>query len=327
MCGILSSTTQEKHNMVIMKHNRERGNSPRAPVVEIEARVSLSASEDVGVASAPLEQELVNEGIELAALLTGREAAVAVAADLRVAKVVQHTESLPLLPGNSHAAVGRDLTKPLHIHVLHDVEGAGGNQTSEQVMIKRKLVNVVDLLKLGENQTFSWTIWVESWTFCPLFFCHVAILQQPEPPAPDSWGKGDSGLEGTGHNSTLSVARAAGDTEAGRVNASLSLGELERVDNAGDTPGPCGERTGRVAGPVQVVELATAAGRAALLLGNVVVIEVDGGHASRDRERRAKGAKVDNGRVRTRPGRTVVDGDGEGNGLAALRDRDGKRAS
>lgn len=61
-------------------------------------------------------------------------------------------------------------------------------------------------------------------------------------------------------------------------------------------------------------------GRVVLLLGNVVVIEVDGGYVSRDREGCVKGVKVDNGWVWICFGRMVVDGDGEGNGFVVFRD-------
>ncbi len=96
-------------------------------------------------------------------------------------------------------------------------------------------------------------------------------------------GKEDALLESTSDERSLSVARAPRDTKAREVDFRLWFC-LEDVDDAADGPGPRGHgRRGRV-GAVEGVEIAEASAGGVVLLGDLVVVEHDGGDVGGDGE-------------------------------------------
>lgn len=131
----------------------------------------------------------------------------------------------------------------------------------------------------------------------------------------------DAVIERARDEGALAVARAPRHADAGRVDA-RGGGRLERVDDPADAPRPRRHRTGAVPAAVERVEFALVAAAGALLRGEVVVVEGDGGDAGRDGD--AGVAVGDDGRVGRGARRGVRDGDGEGDGLAALLRGDGQ---
>lgn len=131
----------------------------------------------------------------------------------------------------------------------------------------------------------------------------------------------DARVERARDEGALAVARAPRHADAGRVDA-RGGGRLERVDDPADAPRPRRHRPGAVPAAVERVEFALAAAAGALLRGEVVVVEGDSGDAGRDGD--AGVAVGDDGRVGRGARGGVRDGDGEGDGLAALLRGDGQ---
>lgn len=224
----------------------------------------------------------------------------------------------------SFRTISAQLSQPLVVRILHDIDGPRANQGGQHMVVKGQLVDVVHVA-------------VEVWRepdilannlLCVLDTIPVRVLPSLNTPAARTPRAGllrkrerNPRLQRTGDESALAVARAARHSDAGRVDARLRLGQLQGVHDAGDTPRPGGQRTGTVRAPVQVVELTLSAARAVLLSRHAVVVEQDGRHARGDRDAGASGAVVDDGGERPRPAR-LVDGDREGNGLSAIRHRD-----
>lgn len=231
--------------------------------------VELVVSRPVAGADALTKQELVEECIKCGRK-AGWPSAVRMAADLLEADVVGSTESLVDGPSGVLATVTRQGTEPDIIGVLVRDHSARSDQSEEQVVVVRQLVQVVDVvLEVGAEPDVLADDFGGGLDRAALSFFVLADT----PACVTSGarflrdGEGNTGLEGAGHEGTLAVTRAAGNGELGSVDLSGGSG-LEDVDDTGNTPDPCGHGGGAVAGAVNVVEETLAAAAAVGLLGN-----------------------------------------------------------
>lgn len=308
-----SHSVQDSHTSTPSKSRH----TPRTPTLNIKVQI-LIRPENLRSRPTVTQQILAHKRIQLTRLRTGKTTMV-MSSHLTIPKRLQRSQRLIIFPRSTHASVRRNLAQPLEIGVFHDVETAGRNEGNEEVVVKGQLVDVVNVGVEGRREP---DVFADD-LLGVLHVVAVGILPGFKAPAASAagagflgQGEGDARLERARHKGALAVAGTARYADAGRVDIGLRLGEFQGVDDAGDAPGPGGEGTGGVRRTMEVVELALAARGAICLGGDVVVVEEDGGDARGDGDASAVGAVADDGREGARP-RRLVDGDGEGDGLAA----------
>lgn len=244
------------------------------------------------------------------------------ATDLRNTHVLGNTEGLVDFASDNWAVVGGDVSEPLHVGVLSDVETSWSDQTSEKMVINWKAIDVADVLfeSFGEPDVLGDDL------RSSLDVGSFRLLVVGETPASRSsgtrllWdGQGNALDESTGNDSTLAVTRATSNTNSLGVDV-MASGRLKSINDAVNSPSPGGQSGGRVTAAVECVELSGATRASVLLSGNIIIIEGDSSYTSRDRN---GSSSVGND---SRNVGSTVSGDGnlEGDRLSGLGDVDGE---
>lgn len=269
-------------------------------------------------------EELVDEGGELR-VLPRWERAVGVTTDLGDTHVVLDTKGLVDLSSGNLAVVGGEVSKPLHVGILGDVETSWSNEAGKEMVIDWEAVNLVDvgLESLGEPDVLSDNLGGG------LDVGASGLLVVGQTPAGGSSGsgllwdsQGNTLDESTGNDSTLAVTRATSNTNSLGVDV-VAGGSLKSVDDTVNTPSPCGQSRGTVSAAVESVELSRATRATVLLSGNVVVVEGDGGNASWN----WNGCSTVGNDSWNIASTVSGNADRKGDGLSALGDVDGESAT